>query len=178
MEIHKTLDHPNIVKVLEIIEAPLYSYTCIVMEYVPGMDLLDYMQSRDDGSLSFKSANKIMTAILSALDYLHSQGVAVRTSFSSLSHFLAFLTPRQHRDLKLENVMISDEDRSIKIIDFGFANTFSSSTLFTTPCGSACYACPEIFKRIEYDGAASDVWSLGVIYYGRCSIFSFLFFLA
>lgn len=53
------------------------------------------------------------------------------------------------------------------IIDFGFAHTFHPFQKLKTPCGSQMYAAPEILAHSEYDGSAADVWSLGVITYGK-----------
>eukprot|EP01117_Protostelium_nocturnum_P006506 TRINITY_DN2344_c0_g1_i4.p1 TRINITY_DN2344_c0_g1~~TRINITY_DN2344_c0_g1_i4.p1 ORF type:complete len:235 (+),score=74.52 TRINITY_DN2344_c0_g1_i4:273-977(+) len=104
MEIHKAVDHPNIVKVFQVIEAPQYQYSCIVMEYLSGEDLLDFVLKGENGRLDPKTAGKIFAQLISAVQYLHAEGVV-------------------HRDLKLENIMIDPSTLEIKIIDFGFANS-------------------------------------------------------
>ena len=81
--------------------------------------------------------------ILSAVEYCHKNAVI-------------------HRDLKPENLLL-DEQKNIKIIDFGFGNTFKSEHLLDTFCGSPFYAAPEMILGKRYEGPEVDMWSLGVI---------------
>ena len=67
-----------------------------------------------------------------------------------------------HRDLKPENLLL-DDSKNIKIIDFGFANTYKVNGLLDTYCGSPFYASPEMIIGKKYEGPEVDVWSLGVI---------------
>ncbi|PRP83718.1 protein kinase kin1, partial [Planoprotostelium fungivorum] len=69
-----------------------------------------------------------------------------------------------HRDIKLENVMIS-HDGTCKLIDFGFASYWTINRALKTPCGSAIYAAPEILSRKTYRGPKTHVWGLGVVLY-------------
>ncbi|KAJ3439303.1 map/microtubule affinity-regulating kinase [Anaeramoeba flamelloides] len=69
-----------------------------------------------------------------------------------------------HRDLKLENLLLTS-DFKIKIIDFGLSNFTKGNVLLNTFCGSASYAAPEVLQAKEYDGLKTDVWSLGVLLY-------------
>jgi serine/threonine protein kinase len=66
--------------------------------------------------------------------------------------------------LKPENLLL-DDSHNIKIIDFGFGNTFHRDCLLDTYCGSPFYAAPEMIQGIRYVGPEVDVWSLGVILY-------------
>jgi MAP/microtubule affinity-regulating kinase len=66
--------------------------------------------------------------------------------------------------LKPENLLL-DENNRIKIIDFGFGNTFHRDRLLDTYCGSPFYAAPEMIQGIRYIGPEVDIWSLGVIMY-------------
>ncbi|PRP74988.1 hypothetical protein PROFUN_07381 [Planoprotostelium fungivorum] len=93
-------------------------------------------------------ARKIFRQITSAIQYLHEHGIV-------------------HRDIKLENVMLS-HDGTCKLIDFGFASHWSMSQALKTPCGSTIYAAPEILLRQAYRGPKTDVWGLGVLLY--CTI--------
>jgi len=65
-----------------------------------------------------------------------------------------------HRDLKLENILVSDRGR-IKIIDFGFSIQTGSKLKVT--CGTASYMSPELCQKQEYSGFAADIWALGVV---------------
>ncbi|MES1901931.1 MAG: Testis-specific serine/threonine-protein kinase 4 [Paramarteilia canceri] len=79
----------------------------------------------------------------------------------------------KYRDLKCENILL-DENKMIKVTDFGFARIFQNDensadmktlALSSTYCGSYAYAAPEILRGIPYNAYLSDVWSLGVILY-------------
>ena len=67
-----------------------------------------------------------------------------------------------HRDLKPENLLL-DSQLNVKLADFGMAALESNGKLLETSCGSPHYAAPEIVSGLKYHGAASDVWSCGVI---------------
>ena len=79
-----------------------------------------------------------------------------------------------HRDLKVENILISD-DGSIKISDFGLSVFCEPSDLMNlnmlvkgpnlnhTTCGTIQYLAPEMIKNTGYDGQVSDIWACGVI---------------
>jgi 5'-AMP-activated protein kinase catalytic alpha subunit len=56
-----------------------------------------------------------------------------------------------------------DYKKSIKIVDFGLSNTYKKGELLKTPCGSPCYAAPEMIKGEKYEGLRVDIWSCGVI---------------
>jgi serine/threonine protein kinase len=70
--------------------------------------------------------------------------------------------------LKPENLLL-DAEQNIKIIDFGFGNTFHRERLLDTYCGSPFYAAPEMIRGIKYIGPEVDVWSLGVILFALLS---------
>ncbi|KAJ1550577.1 hypothetical protein HK096_006161, partial [Nowakowskiella sp. JEL0078] len=137
----RLLHHPHIVKVHCIEETDERIY--IVMEYVSGGELFDYIVAR--GCLKEKEARRIFRMILSAIAYCHKNSII-------------------HRDLKPENLLLNSK-KEIKIIDFGFGNTFYRDRTLDTFCGSPFYAAPEMIKGIPYIGPEVDVWSLGVILY-------------
>ena len=56
-----------------------------------------------------------------------------------------------------------DDNKNIKIIDFGLSNIFDGQNYLTTFCGSPKYAAPEIITGTKYIGPSVDIWSLGVI---------------
>ncbi|KAI6189768.1 Non-specific serine/threonine protein kinase [Aphelenchoides bicaudatus] len=141
VRIMKQLDHPNIVKLYQVMETDQTLY--LVMEYASGGEVFDYLVAH--GRLKEKEARAKFRQIVSAVQYLHSKGVI-------------------HRDLKAENLLL-DSDMNIKIADFGFSNQFSVGQKLDTFCGSPPYAAPELFQGKKYDGPEVDVWSLGVILY-------------
>ncbi len=69
-----------------------------------------------------------------------------------------------HRDLKLENILISDRKKA-KIIDFGFGIRTPKDVFLKIYCGTASYMSPEIIRKTEYNGFKSDIWALGVVLY-------------
>ena len=69
-----------------------------------------------------------------------------------------------HRDLKLENILVSDRQR-VKIIDFGFGIRSPEDVMLKIFCGTSSYMAPEIVRKLEYNGFKADVWALGVVLY-------------
>ena len=75
-----------------------------------------------------------------------------------------------HRDLKLENVMMSDtSDKAVpKLVDFGLAKIIGPTEKATEPFGTLGYVAPEVLKKEPY-GVSCDLWSLGCICYAMMS---------
>ena len=136
-------NHPNVILVTEIFES-VDSYYC-VMEYCECGELFNYIV--DKGKLSDKESAFFYYQIINGLEYIHSLGIV-------------------HRDLKPENLLLT-KDHLLKIIDFGLSNYFieNQEDLLVTPCGSPCYASPEMVAGKKYDGVKIDVWSTGIILY-------------
>ncbi|KAH0507623.1 MAP/microtubule affinity-regulating kinase 4 [Microtus ochrogaster] len=164
VRIMKGLNHPNIVKLFEVIETEKTLY--LVMEYASAGEVFDYLVShgrmkekearakfRQGGvpgmavshSGGFSAADCLLLQIVSAVHYCHQKNIV-------------------HRDLKAENLLL-DAEANIKIADFGFSNEFTLGSKLDTFCGSPPYAAPELFQGKKYDGPEVDIWSLGVILY-------------
>ena len=142
IKILKEIDHPNFVKLYEIIENQDRIY--LIMEYASGGELFDFIVSKD--RLSEKVACMFYNQILDGIEYLHSRGIA-------------------HRDLKPENLLLDAEKKNIKIVDFGLSNEYKPGETLITACGSPCYAAPEMIAGKRYNGIDVDIWSSGVTLY-------------
>ncbi|KAK6007541.1 hypothetical protein QM012_004355 [Aureobasidium pullulans] len=135
------VDHPYICGMRDVVRTNYHWY--MLFEYVNGGQMLDYIISH--GRLKEKQARKFGRQIASALDYCHRNSIV-------------------HRDLKIENILIS-KTGDIKIIDFGLSNTFSPKSLLKTFCGSLYFAAPELLQAKAYTGPEVDVWSFGIVLY-------------
>ncbi|KAF7583056.1 Protein kinase domain family protein [Clavispora lusitaniae] len=137
--IMKLLTHPNVLRLYDVWETSKALY--LVLEYVEGGELFDLLVER--GPLHEREAVKYFRQIILGTAYCHALGIC-------------------HRDLKPENLLL-DAALNVKLADFGMAALESQGRLLETSCGSPHYAAPEIVSGLKYHGAASDVWSCGVI---------------
>ncbi|GAA6010353.1 hypothetical protein JCM10207_005188 [Rhodosporidiobolus poonsookiae] len=135
------LHHPYVCGMKEMLVYPHHYY--FVQEYVNGGQMLDYIISH--GRLRERSARKFARQIGSALEYCHANSIV-------------------HRDLKIENILIS-KTGNIKIIDFGLSNLYSPVSHLSTFCGSLYFAAPELLNAKPYTGPEVDVWSFGIVLY-------------
>ena len=147
IEILKNLDHPDIVRIIESFNTK-NSYI-LITEYCEGGELFDQVKNQ----LSETQIAVIFKQILSGLAYLHSNNIV-------------------HRDLKLENILIYEKEKSkttgedlfnIKIIDFGTARIFDKNKNPQSIVGSSYYIAPEVLRQ-KYNKEC-DLWSVGVILY-------------
>lgn len=157
------LEHANVIKVLghgtgrkSSSQSHLYF---IFMELASGGELFDQVIDRGANAMSEATARNFMRQLLAGVEHCHSRGVA-------------------HRDLKLENVLLTKEG-VVKVIDFGLshiyhkngAGAFDRSVPLREMCGSKSYAAPEVLNGTGYDGFLADVWSLGVCLFAMLSGF-------
>lgn len=143
VEIMKLLSHPNIVKLLDVVEKPEEGITYLVVEYVAGGELFDYIVAQ--GRVKERESRQLFRQVVSAVEYCHANLIV-------------------HRDLKPENVLL-DAEGNVKISDFGLSNMIEPGKLLDSFCGSPLYAAPEILTAERYVGPPVDVWSMGVILY-------------
>lgn len=147
------LNHPNVVRLVDVINTSKRVY--IIMELVSGGELLDVITKQR--RLTEPQARYYFHQIVEGLHYCHKRGVF-------------------HRDLKLDNILLSNTG-VLKIADFGLSQllvgppdgteSFNSSVLLSTQCGSPYYIAPEVVvvKDKGYSGAKADAWACGIILY-------------
>ena len=145
VNILKALSHPNIVKIYEFFDTAIYYY--IVTEYCKNGELFSYITN----IYNEKQLSVLFYQVFSGLCYLHEKKIL-------------------HRDLKLENIMVSEKEKDIatgdeyfwiKIIDFGTAKIFQKNKTEKTVIGSSYYIAPEVLRQ-KYNEKC-DTWSVGVI---------------
>ncbi|KAI9320509.1 kinase-like domain-containing protein, partial [Dichotomocladium elegans] len=146
----KLSGHPNIIRLERVIREP--EWTHMVLEYGPEGDLFSAITERKRYYGNHSLIRHVFLQLIDAVSYCHQNGV-------------------YHRDLKPENILVFDQDKTIKLADFGLATTEPVSTEYS--CGSTFYFSPECQgsgsssssnDRIAgYATAPNDVWALGVI---------------
>ncbi|KAJ7529518.1 hypothetical protein O6H91_15G054700 [Diphasiastrum complanatum] len=136
-------DHPNIIRLHDIVEAPNRLY--LILEYCAGGDLAAYIQRH--GKVAEEVARHFMRQLGSGLQVLHVNNLI-------------------HRDLKPQNLLLSTNNQNavLKIADFGFARSLQPQGMAETLCGSPLYMAPEILRYQKYD-AKADLWSVGAIFF-------------
>lgn len=138
-QISYPLSHPHIVQTIGFEEIPGIGAS-IVMEYIDGMNLREYLNSKNYNNHTIL---KILDELCQALSYIHSLQII-------------------HRDLKPENILITRNGSNVKLIDFGLSDTDSYSIL-KHPAGTLKYASPEQqVPQTTIDNKA-DIYSIGVI---------------
>ena len=142
-EIGKVLNHPNI---LRFIQVPDQTRPYIVMEFLQGKPLSQVMS--EVRPLPIADAVQIASAVCSALAHMHENKIV-------------------HRDLKPQNIMIC-EDGGLRIIDFGIAKATEMRRItfagFSPTLGTPDYMAPEQVKGQRGD-ERTDIYSLGAVLY-------------
>lgn len=136
------LSHPNIVKIYDVGFTDKVQF--IVMEYVDGITLSDYIEQQ--GVLKWRDAIHFTVQTLKALQHAHDRGIV-------------------HRDIKSSNIMLL-RDGTIKVMDFGIArfNRENNKTMSEKTIGSVHYISPEQ-ARGDMTDERSDIYSVGVALY-------------
>ena len=143
IKILKSLRHPNIVYLYSDIQTKSNIY--LIMEYIKGIELLNYISS--NSKLSEEEACFYFRQIISAIEYLHKLKIA-------------------HRDIKPENMIIENDTKNIKLVDFGLSSYYNTKNeMLSSACGSPSYAPPEMLYGKKYNAAPVDIWSCGIVLY-------------
>lgn len=137
-------DAPNIVHVYDYLEENNTAY--IIMEFIEGQSLEEYLTDRPDGRVSTDEAVRITTDVLGVLSTVHKQGIL-------------------HRDISPENIMI-ESDGTVRLIDFGAARQYSAEkTQNLTAIVRGGYSAPEQYRADAEQDERSDLFSLGCVLY-------------
>ena len=136
------LQHPNIVQVIDFSYDSAYAY--LVMEYVDGMSLEEFLAQVDGHSLTYDETACIADALVQALALAHENGVL-------------------HLDIKPANVLI-DRSGHVKLADFGMATLASAAGFGGARGGTIGYMSPEQLNGAEVD-SRSDIFSLAAVLY-------------
>ncbi|KAF1332594.1 Plk protein kinase, partial [Globisporangium splendens] len=141
MVLHAQLQHPNVLRVLEVFEDARNYY--MVLEYCEQRSVAAMVKALPDRKLDERTAKRFFYEMVSGVAYLHANGVL-------------------HRDLKLANLLLT-RDSHVKISDFGLATRSSDDHM--TVCGTPNFIAPEILANEAAYSVAVDMWSLGCILY-------------
>ena len=144
IDIMKLCYHPYVVHLLDHFENGEYIF--IVMEYIKGGSLTDYMKSKKF-NFTERRAAELIYQLAKGIKYLHKYGII-------------------HRDLKPDNIMLTEasDKGNIKIMDFGLSKILGKKEKSTDGFGTLTFVSPEVLIRKPYNKEV-DIWSLGVILY-------------
>lgn len=137
-ELGTQLDHPNIVKLLAKEMNPEIG-PCIVMEYVDGVNLDAFLESKPSANVR----KKVVEQLLDALAYIHGKQII-------------------HRDLKPSNILVTRNGNNVKIIDFGLSDA-DDYAILKQPAGTLKYMAPEQKEQgVKIDGR-TDIYAFGLL---------------
>ena len=144
IEILKICQHPNILKLYDVIENHEKLY--IITELIEGPELYTYLE-KENFDIDEITVNNIIKKLTSALFYLNIFGIV-------------------HRDIKPENILLSNNSLSynIKLIDFGLGIILGPNEKSEQPFGTISYVAPEVLSGDKYDKSV-DIWCIGILSY-------------
>ncbi|OQR97984.1 kinase [Thraustotheca clavata] len=155
--IMKKLNHPNVLRLFEVMDDPHMNKLFLVLEYMQLGDLLSFQKAQMQGA-AVSTPNAICEPMLDP--ELH--GVVLQ-----VLHGLAYLHDQNivHGDLKPQNLLIGEKG-IVKIADFGISqNLYGSKQQLLESKGTPAFMSPEMCSGIQYSGQLADVWAVGATLY-------------
>ncbi|KAJ3652130.1 hypothetical protein Zmor_018122 [Zophobas morio] len=141
----KKLDHPNVVKLVEVLDDPVEDHLYLVFELLERGQVLEVPT---DKPLTPDQAWTYFRDVILGIEYLHYQRII-------------------HRDIKPANLLLSESDR-VQIADLGVCNEFNGSDAFlSSTAGTPAFTAPEALgdNKSSFSGKAADIWSMGITLY-------------
>ncbi|CDW87678.1 protein kinase domain containing protein [Stylonychia lemnae] len=145
MAILKKLDHPNIVRLYEIIDDPKHDKLYLITDLIKNGTLQKLLSKKDLTDIQIR---KFFRQIIHAIEYCHENAKII------------------HRDIKPENILL-DENDNVKLSDFGvsFMMENAGDDSLSNSAGSYYYFSPEACIGASYKGRKSDIWACGITLY-------------
>ncbi|GIL44787.1 hypothetical protein Vafri_2287 [Volvox africanus] len=138
----KELDHPNVVKLYEVIHDPSNNKLLMTMEYVEGGCVLAGSSPTQKVPIPEATAVKYFRDVVKGLEYLHFNRIV-------------------HGDLKPDNLLMSSSGK-VKISDFGSARFCEKSDMIFATAGTPSFMAPEMCQGKQFNGFPGDIWALGI----------------
>ncbi|KAG2491374.1 hypothetical protein HYH03_010371 [Edaphochlamys debaryana] len=138
----KELDHPNVVKLYEVIHDPSNNKLLMIMEYVEGGCVLAGSSPTQKIPIPESTAVKYFRDVVKGLEYLHFNRIV-------------------HGDLKPDNLLMSSSGK-VKISDFGSARFCEKSDMIFATAGTPMFMAPEMCQGKQFNGFPGDIWALGI----------------
>ncbi|KAF8403926.1 hypothetical protein HHK36_012032 [Tetracentron sinense] len=144
VSIMKTLEHPNVVNLIEVIDDPESDHLYMVLEYVEGKEICNLSETA--GPIDETTARRYFRDIIAGVTYLHAHNIV-------------------HGDIKPENLLLTRSGR-VKIGDFSVSQVFEDDNDVLRRCpGTPAFTAPECCQDLLYHGKAADMWAVGITLY-------------
>ncbi len=149
----KKLHHPHVVQLYEVLDDPSKDSLYMVFEYCPDGTVIDIKLNQRVQPLPEDVARLYFVQVLMGIEYLHENEIV-------------------HRDIKPDNILLSNDRKTCKIVDFGVSEMFikPGDDTMQKSAGSPAFMSPELCTagHAEYHGKSDDIWSFGVTLYCMC----------
>ncbi|KAG2760952.1 hypothetical protein PC129_g9044 [Phytophthora cactorum] len=144
--IMKKLNHPNVLRLYEVMDDPKMNKLFLVLEYMKHGDMLSFQKKKNPQgtleNLRDRDLHSVFLQVILGLAYLHEQKIV-------------------HGDIKPQNLLVGEKD-VVKIADFGISQSlYGSKQKIADVAGTPAFMSPEMCTGEEYSGQLADVWALG-----------------